>query len=52
MRKKFLRVFTIIELLVVVAIITIPIAVGQLMNYRIDKFYDLQKKLNSQKEYK
>ena len=46
------RVFIIIELLIVVAIIGILIMVGQIMNYRIDKMPDLQKKLNNQKEYK
>ena len=45
------RVFTIIELLVVVAIISILFAVGQVINYKTDKFQDLQKKLNKQKEY-
>jgi len=45
------RVFILIELLIVIAIISILIVVGQVMNYKIDKFQDLQKKLNKQKEY-
>jgi len=45
------RVFTIFELLAVVAIISILIALGQVSNYKIHKILDLQKKLNNQKEY-
>ena len=46
------RVFILIELLVVGAIVSILITVGIVINYKTDKFQDLQKKLNSQKEYK
>ena len=45
------RVFTLIELLVVVAIFSILISVGKVMNYKIDKFQDLEKKSNKQKVY-
>ena len=45
------RIFTIIELLVVVAIISILIALGHVSDYKIHKILDLQKKLNNQKEY-
>ena len=46
------RVFTLIELLIVVAIIGVLIIVGMIINYETDKYHDLQKKLNKQKEYK
>ena len=39
-------------MVIVVAIISILFAVGQVINYKTDKFQDLQKKLNKQKEYK
>ena len=46
------RVFTLIELLVVVVIIGVLIIVGMIIDYRTDKYQDLHKKLNKQKEYK
>ena len=45
------RVFTLIELLIVIVIISILIVVGQVMNYKIDKFQDLQKNQTNNKEY-
>jgi|TARA_B100002003_G_scaffold201491_1_gene193234 type II secretory pathway pseudopilin PulG len=46
------RVFIIIELLIVVAIISILTTVGMVISYKTDKFQDLQKKFGRQKEYK
>ena len=46
------RVFTLIELLVVVAIIGTLTAVGMIISYKTDKFQDLHKKFDRQKEYK
>ena len=45
------RVFTIFELLVVVAIISILLAEGQFLDYRLHKILGLQEKLSNQKEY-
>jgi prepilin-type N-terminal cleavage/methylation domain-containing protein len=45
------RVFTLIELLIVIVIISILIVVGQVSDYKINKFQDLQKKSSKQKEY-
>jgi len=46
------RVFTLIELLIVVAIIGILTTVGMIVSYKTDKFQDLYKKFGRQKEYK
>jgi|TARA_B100001971_G_scaffold2023_1_gene1599 prepilin-type N-terminal cleavage/methylation domain-containing protein len=46
------RVFTLIELLIVVAIIGILITVGMTISYKTDKFQDLHKKFIKQKGYK
>jgi len=46
------RVFTLIELLIVVAIIGIMTTVGMIVSYKTDKFQDLYKKFGRQKEYK
>jgi prepilin-type N-terminal cleavage/methylation domain-containing protein len=46
------RVFSLIELLVVVAIIGILTTVGMIISYKTDKFQDLHKKFGRQKEYK
>jgi len=46
------RVFTLIELLIVIAIIGILTTVGMIISYKTDKFQDLHKKFGGQKEYK
>jgi len=46
------RVFSLIELLVVVAIISILTTVGMIISYKTDKYQDLHKKFGSQKGYK
>ncbi len=46
------RIFSLIELLVVVAIIGILITVGMIFSDKNDKFQDSHKKFDRQKEYK
>jgi|TARA_B100001964_G_C13851543_1_gene430410 prepilin-type N-terminal cleavage/methylation domain-containing protein len=46
------RVFSIIELLIVVAIIVILTTVGMIISYKTDKYQDLHKKFSRQKGYK
>jgi|TARA_B100000586_G_scaffold76694_1_gene53871 prepilin-type N-terminal cleavage/methylation domain-containing protein len=46
------RVFNLIELLIVVVIIGILTTVGMIISYKTDKFQDLNKKFDRQKEYK
>jgi len=46
------RVFSLIELLIVVAIIGILTTVGMVISYKTDKYQDSHKKFGWQKEYK